>query len=150
MRQIEGRRKIIFGLGAFAAALFIPSRKLIFPVRENPLGPLVERFDNFDCRFLANRTGNKRAFLWIVQGPDKKPQIREKFHCAPDHPFDGKVSDLPAVDIDGFNVMNYAEQDDRLVSVDLIRAERDRLGGRPSVKYRERVFALERRCQEET
>ena len=30
------RRKFIFGLGAFAAGIFLPVKKLYFPVAENP------------------------------------------------------------------------------------------------------------------
>jgi len=104
MKQIEGRRKIIFGLGAFAAGIFLPVNRLIFPVANNPLGDEgIWRFEAHCGEFKQNRTGNKRAFLWLITEriPTKvgrkgyseemrlSARFRSKLGCAPDHPMDG-------------------------------------------------------------
>lgn len=140
MKQIEGRRKIIFGMGMFAAGLFLPSKKLIFTVRENPLGTLVGKFESHDLRFLHNRTGNKRAYLWLLPHRDGTVTAMRKFNCPPDHPYDGSPTTFP----------HPKEEQEEIFKLALIHEESSRLKGRPSVKYKEHIYMLERQFQEET
>jgi len=82
----RSRRTFLFGVGAFAAALFIPrTAKLIFPVENSPLllpsSPLSG----------GNRTGNRRVYMWLVK--DKKEEggarFMEKFGSPPANSEDG-------------------------------------------------------------
>jgi len=93
------RRRFIFGVGAFAAGLFLPVNKLLFPVVDSPIEevlflppPLWDR----------NRTGNGKAFMWMAV--DQKTDgtyvtsFRQKFGSPPNHPMDGEEAKFPFMD----------------------------------------------------
>ncbi len=69
MKSSEGnsRRKFLFGVGAFAAGLFLPSKKLIFPMGENPLAFDPGGFSMPSVEPDGNSTGNKlKRYVWLV------------------------------------------------------------------------------------
>ena len=84
MKQSEDRRSFLFGVGAFATAIFLPKApKLIFPVADNPIalvtGPMVG----------SNRTGNREVYLWVVNQHGQM-KFYEKWGAPPCSPFDGR------------------------------------------------------------
>lgn len=89
MKQSEGRRSFLFGVGAFAAGVLMPKvPKLIFPVRENPLVTP----NSFDVHRMwvdtPNRVGNRRAYFWLG-GPKGQPlRLYKKLDNPPQHLFD--------------------------------------------------------------
>lgn len=88
MKQSENRRSFLFGVGAFAAAVFIPKApKLIFPVHKNPLVTPsdVEVLSMWsDC----NRTGSGKVFFWIARVVGSPARIYMKKGSPPLHLFD--------------------------------------------------------------
>ncbi len=88
MKKSEDRRSFIFGVGAFAAALFVPKApKLFFPVHNNPIVTPsdVEVLSMWsDC----NRTGSEKIFFWIARVVGSPARIYEKRGSPPLHLFD--------------------------------------------------------------
>ena len=88
MKQSEGRRSFLFGVGAFAAGICLPKvPKLIFPVHENPL-VTPSSFDVHRMWVDTNRTGNRKAYFWMG-GPKGQPiRLYKKWDNPPMHLFD--------------------------------------------------------------
>jgi len=88
MKENEGRRSFIFGVGAFAAALLLPKApKLYFPVHNNPIVTPsdVEVLSMWsDC----NRTGSGKVFFWIARVVGSPARIYQKNGSPPLHLFD--------------------------------------------------------------
>lgn len=93
------RRKFIFGLGAFAAGIFIPVKKLYFPVAENPAV-----FDPGGFSMPSIGLDSEPTFLWMVTeriptkvGPKGYSEVmrlhshwRERVGSSPESPHDGE------------------------------------------------------------
>ncbi len=88
MKQSENRRSFLFGVGAFAAAIFIPKTpKLLFPVHNNPIVTPsdVEVLSMWtDC----NRIGSGKVFFWIARVTGSPARIYMKKGSPPLHLFD--------------------------------------------------------------
>lgn len=88
MKQSENRRSFLFGVGACAAAIFLPKApKLIFPVQNNPI-VTPNSFDVHRMWVDTNRVGNRRAYFWMG-GPKGQPiRLYKKWDNPPQHLFD--------------------------------------------------------------
>jgi hypothetical protein len=88
MKQSENRRSFLFGVGAFAAAVFIPKApKLIFPIQNSPL-ITPSSFNILRMWKDTNRTGSKTAYYWMGAPLGQPLRLYVKHGGAPTHLFD--------------------------------------------------------------
>lgn len=88
MKSNENRRSFLFGVGACAAAVFLPkTKKLIFPIQNSPL-ITPNSFNVHRMWKDTNRAGSITAYFWMG-GPEGQPlRLYVKHGSPPQHLFD--------------------------------------------------------------
>lgn len=88
MKQSDNRRSFLFGVGACAAAIFLPKApKLIFPVHDSPI-ITPNSFHIHRMWTDTNRTSSKTAHFWMGAPEGQPLRLYVKHGAPPQHLFD--------------------------------------------------------------
>lgn len=88
MKHSENRRSFLFGVGACAAAVFLPKTpKLIFPVENSPL-ITPNSFNIYRMWTDTSRTGSATAHYWMGAPEGQPLRLYVKHGAPPLHLFD--------------------------------------------------------------
>ncbi len=153
----EDRRSFLFGVGVCAAAIFLPKKKLYFPVAENPL-ITPSSFQIHSMWKDTNRVGSKTAYFWIGGTQGQPVRLYKKLGSPPMHLFDfDEVVRNDSKDREAMAFRGYGKSFDLSIGAPAKGADREWLylpgnamRPKPRAEFNEKVFALEKHFHDAT